>query len=86
MFVIGVSSFIKDSDSFELSIDLVLLLGFSLMFYVSKQKRYLKIIDDCEKLPKSKRKVLGYISVLYVVAVFVCFFWLGELIRDYNMH
>ena len=64
---------------------LVLLLGFSLMFYVSKQKRYLKIIEDCEQLPKSKRKVLGYISILYVTAVFVAFFWIGELIRDYNM-
>jgi hypothetical protein len=64
---------------------LVLLLGFSLMFYVSKQKRYLKIIEDCEQLPKSKRKVLSYISILYVTAVFVGFFWVGELIRDYNM-
>ena len=64
---------------------LVLVLGFSLMYYVSKQKRYLKIIEDCEQLPKSKRKVLGYISILYVVAVFVGFFWVGELIRNYNM-
>jgi len=63
---------------------LVLLLGFSLMLYVSKQKRYLKIIDDCEQLPKSKRKILGYVSVLYVTAVFVGFFWVGELIREYN--
>ena len=64
---------------------LVLVLGFSLMFYVSKQKRYLKIIEDCEQLPKGKRKVLGYISILYVTAVFVAFFWIGELIRDYNI-
>ena len=64
---------------------LVLLLGFSLMLYVSKQKRYLNIIDDCERLPKSKKKVLDYISILYVTAVFVGFFWVGELIRNYNM-
>ena len=64
---------------------LVLVLGFSLMYYVSKQKRYLNIIEDCEQLPKSKRKVLSYISILYVTAVFVGFFWVGELIRNYNM-
>ena len=64
---------------------LVLVLGFSLMYYVSKQKRYLSIIEDCEQLPKSKKKILGYLSILYVVAVFVGFFWVGKLIRDYNM-
>ncbi|NCA85796.1 MAG: hypothetical protein EOM83_09500 [Clostridia bacterium] len=63
----------------------VLVLGLSLMYYVSKQKKYLKIIEDCERLPKSKKKVLGYISILYVIVVFVGFFWVGELIRNYNM-
>jgi len=46
---------------------------------------WVKIIEDCEQLPKSKRKVLGYISIMYVVVVFVGFFWVGELIRNYNM-
>jgi len=64
---------------------IVLGLGIFLMYYVSKQKRYLKIIEDCEQLPKNKRRSLGYISVLYVVAIFVGFFWVGELIRNYNM-
>lgn len=65
---------------------LVLVLGFSFMWYVSRQKRYQRILDTCENLPKSKKKVLGYVSVLYVIVVFICFFWLGGLIRDYNMH
>ena len=64
---------------------LVLILGFSLMFYVSNQKRYLKIIEDCEQLPKSKQKILNYISILYVSVVFVGFFWIGHLIRNFNM-
>ena len=62
---------------------LVVLTG--VMFFINSKNRYLNIIEDCEQLPKSKRKILGYISILYVVAVFVGFFWVGELIRNYNM-
>ncbi len=55
------------------------------MFFINSKNRYLKIIEDCEQLPKSKKKVLGYLSILYVSVVFVGFFWVGELIRNYNM-
>jgi len=55
------------------------------MFFINSKNRYLKIIEDCEQLPKSKRNVLGYISILYVTVVFVGFFWVGELIRNYYM-
>lgn len=65
---------------------LVLVLGFFLIYYVSKQKRYLKIIKECEQLPKEKKKVLGFLSILYIIAVFVGFFGMGALIKDYNMH
>ena len=64
---------------------LVLVLGFFLIYYVSKQKRYLKIIKECEQMSKSKKKVLGFLSILYIIAVFVGFFGMGALIRDYNM-
>lgn len=57
-----------------------------IMWFVNGNRRYLKIIDDCEQLTKSKRKVLGYISILYIAVVFVGFFWVGELMRNYNMH
>jgi len=55
------------------------------MLFVNYKNRYQRIIKDCEQLPKNKKKVLGYISILYVVAVVVGFFWVGELIRNYNM-
>ena len=73
----------KSIDIYYKYFALVILAG--IMFFINRKNRYLKIIEDCEQLPKSKRKVLGYISILYVTAVFVGFFWVGELIRDYNM-
>ncbi len=74
---------IKSINTYYKYFALVVLAG--VMFFINSNNRYLKIIEDCEQLPKSKRKVLGYISTLYVVAVFVGFFWVGELIRNYNM-
>ena len=73
----------KSIDIYYKYFALVILAG--IMFFINRKNRYLKIIEDCEQLPKGKRKVLGYISILYVTAVFVAFFWIGELIRDYNI-
>jgi TRAP-type C4-dicarboxylate transport system permease small subunit len=64
---------------------LVLLLGFLLMIYVSMKGRYLEIINSCDQLPKNKKKILGYLSVLYILVVFISFFWLGALIRQSNI-
>lgn len=55
------------------------------MWFVNNKKTHIRIIDSCEKLPKSKKKVLGYLSILYVIMVFVGFFWIGALIREYNI-
>lgn len=55
------------------------------MWYINTRRRYLHFIKDVDKLPNNKRRLLSYISVLYVLAVFVCFFGMSELIRDYNM-
>ena len=74
---------IKSINTYYKYFALVVLAG--VMFFINSKNRYLNIIDDCEQLPKSKRKVLGYISILYVTVVFVGFFWVGELIRNYNM-
>ncbi len=74
---------IKSINTYYKYFALVVLAG--VMFFINTKNRYLNIIEDCEQLPKSKRKVLGYLSILYVIAVFVGFFWVGELIRDYNM-
>ena len=74
---------IKSINTYYKYLALFVLVG--VMFFINSKNRYLKIIEDCEQLPKSKKKVLGYISILYVVAVFVGFFWVSYLIRNYNM-
>lgn len=74
---------IKSINQYYKYFALVVLVG--VMFFINSKNRYLKILEDCEQLSKSKRKVLGYISVLYIVVVFIGFIWVGELIRNYNI-
>jgi hypothetical protein len=54
--------------------------------YVRRDKRYLKILDDCRNLPLAKQKALFIIGAAYMVSLFIGFFLLGYLIRDYNIH
>jgi len=60
-----------------------LLILAGVMSYTNMRKRYLSFIKDIDKLPKNKRRSLGYISFLYVLVVFVCFFGMSEIIRDF---
>lgn len=62
----------------------IFLLG-AVLLYVNFKKRYLKFISEVDKLTSRKRRVLGYISIVYVLLVFVCFFGMSNLIRDYNL-
>ncbi|MFA6925254.1 MAG: hypothetical protein WC223_13495 [Bacteroidales bacterium] len=57
---------------------------FSVILFVSFKKRYLTIIKECEELPKEERKNLAILSILYASITFICFFWSGYLIREYN--
>ena len=56
-----------------------------MVLFVNYKNRYKRILESCERLPKRKRKMLSCIGVLYVVALFVAFLWMGELIRAFNM-
>lgn len=56
------------------------------LLFINYKNRYKQIISTCENLPESKKTVLGYISIAYVLVVFVCFFWISELIREYNYY
>lgn len=64
---------------------LVLFLAFLLIIYFSKNKRYDKIIKTCRNLSRRKKILLRFFSILYVIITIVCFFWLGYLIRTYNI-
>ncbi len=63
---------------------IVLLIGFSIILYTSKQKRYIQIIEACNNLSKKRKRTLDIVSSIYLLTLFVLFFWLGSLIRQYN--
>jgi hypothetical protein len=56
-----------------------------ILFYVKHDNRYVKILEECNNLPARRRKILRYVSVAYLLILVVSFFWLGEIIRDFNL-
>ncbi len=71
---------IKSINTYYKYFALVVLVG--VMFFINSKNRYINIIEDCEQLPKSKKKILSYVSIFYVIVVVVGFIWVGELIRN----
>lgn len=71
---------IKSINTYYKYFALVVLAG--VMFFINSKNRYINIIEDCEQLPKSKKKILSYVSIFYVIVVVVGFIWVGELIRN----
>lgn len=56
------------------------------LFYVKHDNRYLRILETCKSMPLKKQKMLSYLSLAYLVVLFIGFFWLGEIIRDFNLN
>ncbi len=63
----------------------LIVLAFAL-FYVNNKKRYLKILEHNSDISERKKKKLRIISIVYLLFLFVTFFLLGALIRDYNIN
>ncbi|PKQ66639.1 hypothetical protein BZG01_10185 [Labilibaculum manganireducens] len=55
------------------------------LLYVNNKKRYLVIIKSCKELPNKRKKKLKVYSIIYLLFLFVSFFLLGALIREYNI-
>ena len=62
----------------------IVLIILCISIYVNTNKRYIQIINRCKELTIKKQRILSIYSILYVAIVFICFFWLGYLIREYN--
>lgn len=56
-----------------------------IVLYVKQGDRYLNVLETCKKLSEKRRKVLRYISIVYLLILFASFFWSGYLIREYNL-
>ena len=55
-------------------------------FYVNHKKRYKKIIESYKGIPDKKREKLKIYSIIYLLFLFIGFFLLGALIREYNIN
>jgi len=56
-----------------------------IQIYVTRNKRYLKILETCKNIPIERQKILGFVSIVYILILFIGFFGLGYLIREYNL-
>ena len=54
------------------------------LLYVNNKKRYLKIIEQSSNISHKKKKLRTY-SIVYLVFLFIGFFLLGALLREYNI-
>jgi hypothetical protein len=61
------------------------LVAVSLIYYLGKNKRYLKILKECQLYSKRKKWILAIISIVFILAIFVLFFQIGNLIHDKNI-
>lgn len=56
------------------------------VIYVSYKKKYLNILKSGNNISESRKKYLRIISIVYLLFLFVSFFLLGALIREYNLN
>jgi hypothetical protein len=54
-------------------------------WYLGYKKNYIIFVKRYEELSGRKRKVLSVVSTLYLLGLVISFFWLGDLMRDYNL-
>jgi len=57
-----------------------------LSFYLNQSKRYVRILNFCKDLKNDTRKNLYRISLIYLLALFIGFFLMGALLREYNIN
>jgi hypothetical protein len=53
-----------------------------ILVLVARKGRYLKILQDCERMTLKKRRIIRVISVVYIVCLIVSFFLMAYLIKE----
>ena len=56
-----------------------------ILLYVNVKKRYEGILSRFDNIPIEKRKKLKAYSIIYLLVLFIGFFLLGALLRNYNI-
>jgi len=57
-----------------------------IQIYITRKKKYLRILEECKNIPLKKQKILRSLSIAYLLLLFIGFFGLGYLIREYNIN
>lgn len=60
-------------------------LGIALL-YINYKNRYLKIIEYFGEIPDRTKKKLKIYSIIYLLTLFIGFFLIGALLRNYNIN
>lgn len=52
--------------------------------YVKHNDKYVEVLKSFEEMPLNQKMRLRYVAICYVLILFVSFFLLGSLLREYN--
>jgi len=63
-----------------------LILWVFVIFYVNYKKRYLMFLEHYGNITDKQKKKLKIYSIIYLLVLFISFFLLGALLRDYNIN
>lgn len=57
----------------------------SIWWFFHPEKRYLRVVEDYNKISDKKKKLLGILSIAYVLIMLFIFFKMSNLVRAYNL-
>ncbi len=58
---------------------------FFFWWFLGYKKKYLFLMENYKKMSSSKRKVLTFVSVIYLCLLAVSFLGMGDIMREYNL-
>ena len=58
---------------------------FFMWWFFHPKKRYLKIVEDYKEISVKKKRLLGILSLVYILVLLVIFFKMSNLVRAYNL-
>lgn len=58
---------------------------FFMWWFFHPKRRYLKIVEDYKEISDKKKRLLGIVSIVYVLLLLFTFFKMSDLVRAYNL-
>lgn len=54
-------------------------------WFFNRNNRYQKVLEEYHQLSTKTKKVLSVVSIMYVIAILFGFFYMSNLMHDYNL-